>query len=517
MALAAIHDRLTEHGVLNYLQLLPSHDSMRWVNEPSESEISPKALVIGKWQNHDIVASLIRRGEKPLELRFVTGSEATHNYKHLSAEQLMGMRLFAPFNYLQGPSKIEKWRVSCFIKYYFMEAKWISEERIGGDVSDMAKKFQVGLKIIWEKKVERKKRIGKGKQVIEESEEDEEEEDDEAEEQEEEKEDDRRSSPVGVRTRSTRDVQTSPLARDEGVAKSDYDKLKCHLRNHNELFLLENIPTADEMSFEDQYLVPKALEKKLLVGMIRGSEDKIYAYMRFTNNFHEIRFISEGSKNQNLNAEAFTHQQVLHPFNKTFPKDASNIDQGDKARATLIIKWYFIEAGIAKSLVLKETQDYPNRFRQALAYIADRMGSAAVKPPVESSSTLDHRLDESDIQSTLGSRLSPTSPPKPSKRRHSNLQQPTPEVSASVSASSNEQPTRKRTTEDAELDDIERTIAEDRALTKEMNEMDDMIDLRRMQLQALEEGREKMNEARKGVRKRLRRQSLAFARSADDE
>jgi hypothetical protein len=469
---------------------------MRWVREPSG--ISSTALVIGTFQNNDVIAFLIRQGDKPLELRYATGSR--EKSKLLLAEQVAKCCLHSPFNYLKGTSKIEKWRVSCFIKYYFLKAKLVADKGIGGDTVDMANRFQFALNMIWEKKVEEKKRVGKEKHlVIEESEEE-----------------DGRSSPVGVKTRSTCEAQKPLLASPPMLSRpiqeaTDYDKLKRLLQAHNELYLLENIPAVDEMTFKDQKSLAKALPKKLFVGTMRASEDQIYAYMRFTNNFHEIRFYSEDGTRL-VTTDVFAQNQIFHPFNKTFPRDVSAIDQGDRARATLLIKWYFIAAGIAERCVLKETKDYPNRFRQALAYIAERMGGAAAKPPVKSQD----ELDESYIQLTLDSQPSPTSSPpssKPSTRRQSNLQQSTPQGPAS----NIELPNRKRTAEDAQLEGMERTLVEDRKLTKEMNSMDDRIDLLRMQLHAAEAERERMNEARKEVRKRLKRESLAFSRGAENE
>jgi hypothetical protein len=83
-----------------------------------------------------------------------------------------------------------------------------------------------------------------------------------------------------------------------------------------------------------------------------------------------------------IRSEDVAKQRILHPFDKTFPKGTHSIGQDEKARLTLMVKWYFIAAGIAKDCVLRETKAYPERLRSALEYIAKRMGAASVRAPI---------------------------------------------------------------------------------------------------------------------------------------
>jgi hypothetical protein len=504
MALAAIRKRLNDSDAFDLLGLLISPDSMRWVHEPDGTPTS--ALIIGKDHGRYVTAFLSRKRVAPdapaPKLRFAIGSRDAGTYELKTAEDLPKLSLMSPFKYVKGYSKSEKWRVSMLIKYYFLMTNKLDGSAFDGfDLDNMSKKFEQLLLVIKEEKAGEKKCGGKEKQVIEESEEDEEEE----------KEDDD-SSVEGVKTRSSYERTRSPRPSPrKSIGSTDYDRLKDTLRSHNELHLLENIPTAGEMTFKDQNLISAALEKKLFVGRVHSRRDDIYAYMRHAGSFHEIRFQCEGRNGaHHLSCEAFMRQQVIHPFNKTFPKGGSKNPE-DNARVTLMVKWYFIEAGIAKNVVLKETQRFPDRFRKALQMIAQRMGHAA-KPSEPRSPP---EIDESDIQSRLDLQVSPTSPPRrPSTARRQMIhQEPTPSNDSASPIERTQK--RKRTAEDAGLESLERNIAKDRALTRELNEIDDRLELHELQGAALKRERDELNEKRKGVRRELKRDSLAFATSTD--
>jgi hypothetical protein len=105
--------------------------------------------------------------------------------------------------------------------------------------------------------------------------------------------------------------------------------------------------------------------------------------MQLTGAYHGIKFYvvdAQGHDKKMISAADVAKQQVMHPFDKTYPKDSHDIDQNERARLTLMVKWYFIAAGIAKDCVLKETKAYPGRLRSALEYIAQQMGPAAAEP-----------------------------------------------------------------------------------------------------------------------------------------
>ena len=55
------------------------------------------------------------------------------------------------------------------------------------------------------------------------------------------------------------------------------------------------------------------------------------------------------------------------------------MEQSERAQLTLMVKWYFVAAGVAKDCVLKETKAYPKRLRYTLEYIAKRMNPIVVQ------------------------------------------------------------------------------------------------------------------------------------------
>jgi hypothetical protein len=170
--------------------------------------------------------------------------------------------------------------------------------------------------------------------------------------------------------------------RADVVGSDDLAKLHHNLRARNEDHLLENIPGADEMLFVVQKSFFNAQPKKLFVGNHGTMNQDIYAYMVSHGDCHIVKFYVEDPQKNTcvaITAAEVAKQSVLHPFDKTYPKDSHDIDQNQRARLTLMVKWYFIAAGIAKDCVLKETKAYPGRLRNALEYIAKRMGPAATE------------------------------------------------------------------------------------------------------------------------------------------
>jgi hypothetical protein len=326
------------------------------------------------------------------------------------------------------------------------------------------------------------------------------------------------------------------------------------------LQLLENIPDAEDMKFVDQTYILEAQPKKLFVGTHAKSGDDIYAYMVWLQQrgFHEIRFYVESARGPKttISAEAAGKQRILHPFTKTYPKNTGPSEQADRARLTLMIKWYFIAAEIATDCVLRETKAYPDRLRCALEYIAEQMGSAAVHP-LESGPTNDgiedegsessYTPEEKDTQPVLAdeptrepTRKPPPFPPTVARKSAPSIarrtvpngtssQLPTSKISLPTTATPEATlmvmaPPRsaKRSAEDEEFDALTNLAMKQQALTRELNNVDHELEVMDAHLEAfkekwrreraeLEKKRDKIHEERANVRNQFKKQRLLDA------
>ncbi|KAF2249316.1 hypothetical protein BU26DRAFT_605177 [Trematosphaeria pertusa] len=387
---------------------------------------------------------------------------------------------------------------------------------------------------------------------------------------------------VGVESRSGLSRKTSspqprrdspsPESSSRSDSESDYTKLRDYLLEYRELYLLENIPTPEEMQFADQTLLPSSGPKKLFVGRHISSGDDIYAHIiKKKAQRHEIHFYRESGHTapEKIPAHVLAKQQVWHPFNKTYDKNVDPIDRSDKIRLNLMVKWYFIAAGIANNSVLKEARDYPHRFRSALAYIARKMGPAAVKPPKEADEsqeeedepqeehmlTDDDDIDDSQILTTLDvsqiemtldevatsedtgneqhGRMNGDTPQSEPVPEGEPQLEPTPEAEPQPEPTPESEPPpepapeaepqpepmpeaklprgKKRTAEDAEFESLAQIVTQDQQLTRQINAVDDELDILDIQRHALMEKRRKLDNERKGWRKKFKRKSLKIA------
>jgi hypothetical protein len=300
----------------------------------------------------------------------------------------------------------------------------------------------------------------------------------------------------------------------------------------------------------DQTYILEAQPKKLFIGSHTKSGDDIYAYMVLLQQrgFHEIRFYVESAHGHKtiMPAEITGRQRILHPFSKTYPRNTGPCEQADRARFTLMVKWYFIAAGIATDCVLEETKSYPGRFHAALGYIADRMGSAAVKSskPVankdaipddatpDDASESSYVPEEIDVQPTpprepppKGLRLAGTitrksapskSTSQPTLRKSSFTRTSTPEETFTPEA-----PPRgaKRSAEDETFESLTRLVMKQHKLTKHLNDVDHDLEVMDARFEAfkekwkreraeLEKKRDKIQEERSAVRNTFKKQKL---------
>jgi hypothetical protein len=300
------------------------------------------------------------------------------------------------------------------------------------------------------------------------------------------------------------------------------------LDSYGVLYLLKNLPDPDDVQFVNQDFFLDAQPRKLFIGHHKEHGNDIYAYMRKSREFHKIEFYIEDKRAPSktaIRSEDVAKQRILHPFDKTFPKGTHSIGQDEKARLTLMVKWYFIAAGIAKDCVLRETKAYPERLRSALEYIAKRMGAASVRAPLvgyerqtepkTTSEEVSPTTDESHIQFTLAE-VTPnplSSPitariahPHPSIAHAEQLNNPSNAVDAPELRGT------KRTAEDAEFEELaemtSHVITGDKDLTNQIDDIDKQIELLQMQRRGLVEKRE-------DARRRFKRQTLAIASRTD--
>lgn len=509
MALSVIRQMLDEeYNALQLLDALPLHDSMTWLPYTFAGAADPpEALVIGS--NHDrsrhILAYLAQHGDKARHLRYcsipINGRVNSATVHNMSQEEVMQARLNEPFNHNAAQSKSSKRKSSIVIRFYFMK-KGLWTEGLAGDYNDYCKRFHDALRRIEAGRPKdgtrspRRRLQGSYKVPVRV---------DEVPEPEEARTPARRtqSGPVANIAERMRpptipaesrqlatpvETPAEALSVTENPENADYDTLCQYLDDYGALYLLQNIPDADKVEFVSQGSnphIPEAMPKKLFIGRVTESDSEIYAYMRPNRNMHEINFWVEDPLRPlhkfSMKAEDVMKQRIIHPFNKAYPKDGNGVEQGDKARFSLMVKWYFVAAGIAIDVVLKETKAYPERLRSALEYIAMRMGPAAVERPESAQQSPTQQLfDESHIQSDLARsppRATPT--PGPSGTNHAN-------------ASASPRGTKRKPSVDATWDAVHRTGEQERALTRQINGIDEELELLDIENENREKRRKEM-------------------------
>jgi hypothetical protein len=318
-------------------------------------------------------------------------------------------------------------------------------------------------------------------------------------------------------------VKSLLVSMNENV-HSDLEKLHRYLDSYGVLYLLENLPDPDDVQFVNQDFFLDAQPRKLFIGHHKEHGNDIYAYMRKPRKFHKIEFYVEDTRAPSktaIHSGDVAKQRILHPFDKTFPKGTQSIGQDEKARLTLMVKWYFIAAGIAKDCVLRETKAYPEHLRSALEYIAKRMGAASVRAPLvgyerqtepeTTSEEVSPTTDESHIQLTLAEVTpNPLSSPITSRiaHPHPSIAQAEQMNNPSNAVDAPELRSTKRSAEDAEFEDLTEkaleVLAADQNLTSQIGHIDKQIEILRTERKALVE-------ERKHIKREFTRQTLAIA------
>jgi hypothetical protein len=493
------------------LESLPSHNSFRWI--PWKSLLTnvdlPEALILGTNNGRDVVAFVTQKGDKPREVRYCSkpkGVLSGYSTKTLSQDEVVTMSLDAPFKYNADLSKGNKRKFSVIIKWYFM-ARGLLDNAVSGDIDEWCRILYNALQ-----KIQRAISHEKGKSnraraslkvsrempaVIQNSPEAVE-----------------RNSTYGLRSalpgenghtgeEAPSPVQPQPEPRQTRASggPSDYEVLSDYLEERNLSYLLKNIHEADELEWFDGKISPESLPKRLYLGKNQNN-DNIYAHIRVSRGSHSVhcwsRHPANGTSGITLQHQDIGKQTIVHPFNKTYTRDRRSLTTADQERLDILVKWYFIAAGIAANIVLRETPSYPSRLVSTLTYIADRMGPAAAAPPSSTPPTEPMApvstppIDESEIQSSLAKGV--TGSPKPSPRGT------------------------KRSATDSGWEDIHRNITQDIALTAEINTVDEELELLEMKKQnfmdqwemehvRVLEKRERVAAKREDVRKKFRRLS----------
>ncbi|RMZ67740.1 hypothetical protein GMOD_00010117 [Pyrenophora seminiperda CCB06] len=402
MALNIIRKRIAYYGTGDLIAALPAHDLMDWVPHPSATP--PNALVIGTYDGRDILAFMKSFGGSPRRVQYcfkpanrrLNASTA----QPLTLDEVVQLPLNAPFRYSADTSEPGKSNFGIVIQWYFMGK---IEPEV--DYVKYCPRLYNALQ-----KIDAKKRAEKGSER--------------PEPEERRSAQDQRSGHRGhtsIEARIARQLVTpvkrpvkSTLVSMSDDEHSDLDKLHSYLDSYGALYLLKNLPDVDEVQFVNQDFFLDAQPRKLFMGRHKEQGNDIYAYMRKSREFHDIKFYIEDTRAPSktaIRSEDVAKQCILHPFNKTYPEGTHSIGQGEKARLTLVVKWYFIAAGITKDCVLRETKAYPERLRSALEYIAKRMGAASVRTPLvgyerqtEPETISDEAspiIDESHIQNKL--------------------------------------------------------------------------------------------------------------------
>ncbi|KAF3031948.1 hypothetical protein E8E11_002521 [Didymella keratinophila] len=518
MALSIIRQRIAYYGAGDLIAALPAHNLMSWVPHPAATP--PTALVIGAYDGRDVLAFMKSFGGSPPKVQYcfrpanrrLNASTA----QPLTLDEVVKLPLNAPFRYIADTSEPGKRNFGIVIQWYFMG---IMEHEVDYDYVKYCPRLYNALKKIdAEKRAEKASGMPEPKKPRGAQ--------------------DRRPGhrghpgiEAGTTGRLTSPVKSpvkSPSVNMSDDEHSDLDKLHTYLDSYGALYLLKNLPDPDEVQFVNQDFLLDAQPRKLLMGHHKERGNEIYAYMRKSREFHEIKFYIEDTRAPSktaIRSEDVAKQRILHPFDKTYPKGTHSIGQDEKARLTLMVKWYFIAAGIAKDCVLKETKAYPERLRNALEYIAKRMGAASVRTPVvgyerqtepeTTSEEANPAIDESHIQfslaevtpNLLSSRIhTRTDPPRPSTTHAEQLDK------SSNAVDDPELRGTKRTAEDAEFEDLAEIVSQvltvDRDLTNQINDIDKQIEL-------LQTQRRDLVEKRKDVKMRFRRQTLAIASRTD--
>jgi len=508
-----------EYDAQELLDMLPGHDCLRWTPWSINTTVDlPEALIIGTVERRDVLAYITQKGEKPREVRYCSipagRPTSSASLQTLTQDEVVTMKLDAPFKYNADSAKGMKRKFSVIIKWYFME-RGLLINAVSGDLADWCKIFCNALRNVEpDPRAVRKKdnaprrqprkavpyepepsvaamgprrpglsnprRPASGVAIVEESPDAEE-----------------TSSPYGLRSarraengNTTEGAAASPvheqIPHTLGAENPAFETVRRYLEDQNIDYLLRNLPAVSEHQFFDGKLSRGSLPKKLYIGRTSERRDNIYAHLRLDGGFHSVDFWSResnGHKDVTWDWQEIAKQSLIHPFNKTYEKDIKTMMTREaKIRLDTIIKWYFLAEGVGKDIVLKETPDFAVHFKHALTYIAERMGPAAVGPSEVSPTT-------SNQTTSKFSNRSPSMTPKqaPAARSLDESQ-----IQTSLASGTQASPRgTKRTFEDATFEALSDLSSKERKLTIDINVVDEELETHEMKKQNFTEQQER--------------------------
>ena len=84
-------------------------------------------------------------------------------------------------------------------------------------------------------------------------------------------------------------------------------------------------------------------------------------------------YVEESDQRTQLKTTDIAKHIIYHPFDKTYPEGCEDIGKDGRVRLSLLIKWYFVVAGVADSGILNEMKNYPERLRSMLQWVQRRI------------------------------------------------------------------------------------------------------------------------------------------------
>lgn len=342
------------------LEALPDYRSMVWVSPSIFPFDAPAALIMSNSSDHQIVASLQRGQSGSWEAKVLLRS-GSGPWIHSHLGDLANQRLVQPFNMIRGDRR----KLSILIRYYFAKKGAIKDMAVRNlkdfsevmvstlrlifrDTQLLAEKAQVEPGETGDKEVEAEAQ--NAEDVVEEMEED---------------------GHVGGRRKRRQRKQSTPEPRE-----SDYEKVTEYLRESNALHLLSNIPSHETMIF--QLHGQDSNGYKLMIGARISDRKSIWAYiLPRVKRFYDVSLRAEDRRASRAPEEiafedVLSQVALVPPFESAIHSE-SEFDRSDKARLTVLIKWYFIASDWHTNIVVRET-GFPHRFLSVLEFIAEKNG-----------------------------------------------------------------------------------------------------------------------------------------------
>lgn len=357
MTFEAVRQNIIDRRAGGLLELLPAHENMKW---RTYSIKDPQAvLVIGCLDDYELLACKERASAGQFTLQYcsqrsneVVRSWLTTEIAASAVEQdmVVDLPLAMPFKYSanSSPTSSGQSDLSVLIQWYFLGRE---DNDIVCNIDEYCTMFHKALRNIESQLVrEGSLNISIPPTRV----------------------DDACKAPGSPEVQCT-PVQgwfTPPKGQSPG-ATGDRDPV------YEQLIDLLGKPNLDDFVHEENPL-PNARPQKLLVGHCRDTELCIYAYMREWGGHYRVELYVEDSKRRTqLKTTDVAKHVVYHPFDKTYAKNCQNIGKDGKLRLSLLIKWYFVVAGVVDGGVLKEMYNYPERLRSMLQWVQGRMHAAA--------------------------------------------------------------------------------------------------------------------------------------------